>query len=92
MLLYKLAILFLNFSCYNNDYFFFDFHNFSLYDQSRIMHVVYILVGSWRRQDMTSLKQRATTFRFRHDYWTQDRADCFIEHRLEALLRQCWTL
>lgn len=57
------------------------------------MLVVYILVGNWRRQDtMNSLKQRTATFRFRHDDWTQDCPNGFVKHRLQALLRQCWTL
>jgi hypothetical protein len=44
----------------------------------------------WRGgQEMTSLKQRAATFGFLHDYRTQDRADGLVEHRLQALLCQC---
>lgn len=84
--------------CYNKDYsliffFFLIFHNFSLYDQSRFMHVLCIF---WLVLEatghMTSLKQRAATFRFRHDYRAQNSANGFVEHRLEAFLRQSGTL
>lgn len=58
---------------------------------NRVCYACCVCFGcvDWRRQDLTSLKQRATTLRFRRDYRTQDRADRLIEHRLEALLRQC---
>lgn len=74
--------------------FIFDFSHFSLYDQSRFMHVfVYILVGKCGGGEeavhMTSLKQRTATLRFRHDNGAQNSTDCFIEHRLETFLRQC---
>jgi len=99
MMFYKLAILFLDFlissvvTTMMINFFFDFFTSFSIFFVRSIAYscvvVCIILVGSRRRrQDMTSLKQRTATFRFRHDYRTQDRADRFVKHRLETLLRQ----